>query len=477
MNIFDAIFNPRAVAVIGASDNPRKLGYYCLSSLFNGGFRGGIYPVNPNLKMVMGLKSYPSITSIPVDIDLAIVATPSSTVPQVLSDCISKNVKGVVVITAGFREAEFEDGARLQEAIKSIADKAGVKIIGPNTFGIVNLDVDLNASFTPELSKLKKGGVSLIGQSGGVCHLIAYMSTIYGLGFSKIVGLGNRCNVDFTDMINYLKDDVNTKVIAIHVEGVDNARTLIEAAKQASSRKPIVAYKTGRSSIADKASKTHTGSLAGNYQIYEAAFKQAGVLTVKDVEEFFDAMKALSICPIPKSNSIAIITGQAGLGIIAADACYEYGLNLAKLSDKTYSIITSLLPPLSIRENPIDMGPSWSSVETCRSIVEAVISDDFVHALVLCFTYTSASPSIVLEVASILKEWTYAKPVTACLPAPYGVWVKEREALESCGVATYPTPSRAVRAISFLVRYGELTSRIDRIDAYMEIFQVIHQYV
>ncbi|MEM1545741.1 MAG: CoA-binding protein [Candidatus Methanomethylicia archaeon] len=459
MNIFNTIFNPKTIAVIGASDNPRKLGYYCLSSLVNGGFRGEIYPVNPNLKMVMGLKSYPSITSIPVNIDLAVVVVPSSIVPQVLIDCVSKNVKGAVVITAGFREAEVEDGIRLQEAIKSIADKAGVKIIGPNTFGMVNLDIDLNASFTPELSKLKKGNVSLIGQSGGVCHLVAYMSTIYGLGFSKIVGLGNRCNVDFADIIEYLKDDVNTRVIAIHVEGVDDARRLIEAAKHASCIKPIVAYKTGRSRIADKASKTHTGSLAGNYQLYEAAFKQAGVLTVRDVEDFFDAMKALSICPIPKGNSIAIITGQAGLGIIAADACHEYGLNLAKLSNKTYSIIERLLPPLSIRENPIDMGPSWSNIEICKSIVEAVISDDSVHALVLCFTYASASPNIVLELIPILKEWTYVKPVTACLPAPYGFWLKDREILESCGVATYPTPSRAVKAISFLVIYGKLTER------------------
>lgn len=340
-----------------------------------------------------------------------------------------------------------------------MADEAGIKIIGPNTFGIVNLDVDLNASFTPELSKLKRGCVSLIGQSGGVCHLVAYMSTIYGLGFSKIVGLGNRCNVDFADMIEYLKDDVNTKVIAIHVEGVDNARRLIEAAKRASCKKPIVAYKTGRSSVADKASKTHTGSLAGNYQLYEAAFKQAGVLTVRDAEGFFDAVKALSICSIPRGNSVAVITGQAGLGIIAADACYDYGLNLAKFSDKTYSTIVKLLPPLSMRENPIDMGPSWSNVETCRSIVEAVISDEFVHALVLCFAYTSASSHIVLELASVLKEWSGIKPVTVCLPAPYGAWLKEREILESYGVATYPTPSRAVRALSFLAMYRRLTRR------------------
>jgi acyl-CoA synthetase (NDP forming) len=459
MSVFNSIFSPRAVAVIGASDNPRKLGYYCLASLVNGGFKGEIYPVNPGLRYVMGLKSYPSITSIPVDIDLALVVVPQSIVPRVLEECVSKNVKGVVVITAGFREAELKDGAYLQEVIKSIADKAGVKIIGPNTFGIVNLDVGLNASFTPELSKIKKGNVSLIGQSGGVCHLIAYMSTIYGLGFSKIVGLGNRCNVDFADIIDYLRDDANTRVIAIHVEGVDDARRLMEAAREASRIKPIVAYKTGKSSIADKASKTHTGSLAGNYQLYEAAFRQVGVLAVRDVEDFFDAMKALSICPIPRGSNVAIITGQAGLGIIAADACYDYGLNLAKLSEETYSTILKLLPPLSIRENPIDMGPSWSDVEKCRSIVESVISDESIHALTLCFTYTSASSNIVLELASVLRNWTRIKPVTACLPAPYGYWIREREILESHGVATYPTPSRAVKAISFLVAYRRLKAK------------------
>jgi acyl-CoA synthetase (NDP forming) len=450
------VFNPKTVAVIGASDNPEKLGYYCLSSLVHGGFRGKVYPINPKLKTIMGLPAYTSITAVPEEIDLAILVVPPAIVPQVLEECGSKNVKGAVVVTAGFKEKESEDGALLQENIKSIAERAGVKVIGPNTFGIVNLNLDLNASFTPELSKIVKGGVSLVGQSGGVCHLAAYLSTFQGLGYSKIVGLGNRCNVDFADVIEFFGEDIDTKIIAIHIEGIDEPRKLMQAAKCVSPRKPIVAYKTGKSSVADKASKTHTGSLAGNYQLYQAAFRQAGILAVRDIEDFLDALKALNMCPIPQGDDIAIITGQAGLGIIAADACYDYGLELAKLSGKTSLAVSRLLPPLSMRENPIDMGPSWNDLKILRSVIEEVVVDESVHALILCFAYTSASLSVVPELMLALKDWARIKPVVACLAAPRGGWPEEIERLESCGVATFPTPSRAVKAVSFLAMYRRL---------------------
>jgi acetyltransferase len=233
----------------------------------------------------------------------------------------------------------------------------------------------------------------------------------------------------------------------------------MQAAKCVSSRKPIVAYKTGKSSIANKASKTHTGSLAGNYQLYQAAFKQAGILAVRDVEDFLDALKALIMCPLPRGENIAIITGQAGLGIIAVDACYDYGLSIAKLSSKTNLAVAKLLPPLSMMENPIDMGPSWNDLKIFTSVVKEVVVDESVHALVLCFTYTSASLSIVSELVLALKDWARIKPVVACLAAPCGAWVKEREMLESRGIATFPTPSRAVKAISFLAMYSTLISK------------------
>jgi len=455
------LFYPSTIAVIGASANPEKLGYHCVTSLIRGGFKGKIYPVNPNLSEIYGFKAYPSIRDTPGKVDLAIIAIPRHMVPDVIKECSNKGVKGIILITAGFKEAEDRIGLELEREIAFIANKYGIKVIGPNTFGIVNLHANLNASFTPEFSMVEKGNISLVSQSGGFCHLIAPLSLKDGGGFSKIIGLGNRCNVDFADVLEYLEGDPETKVIALFIEGVDNARRLFEAASRVARKKPIVVYKAGKFKTSDKASLSHTGSLAGRYDLYMGAFRQACIITVNSSEELLDTSKALSLCSLPDGNRIAVLSAQAGLGMVACDVCEENGLALAVFVDETVQRIRDLLPPLSIRTNPIDMGPAWYNWETCREVIKAVGVDRNVDALVMLAAYASANEPIVREIAETLKTIAHEKPVVTCLPSPGNIWIREKKELESANVPVYPTPERAAKALANMVKYAEALRKQD----------------
>lgn len=458
------LFYPSTIAVIGASANPKKLGYHCITSLIRGDFKGKIYPVNPKLSEVYGFKAYPSIRDVPGKVDLAIIAIPRHIVPDVIKECAEKGVKGIVLITAGFKEAEDRIGSKLEREIAVITNQYGIKVIGPNTFGIVNLHANLNASFTPEFSMVEKGNVSLVSQSGGFCHLIAPLSLKDGGGFSKIIGLGNRCNVDFADILEYLEGDPETKVISLFIEGVDNARRLFEVVRRVVRRKPIVAYKAGKFKAGDRASLSHTGSLAGRYDLYMTAFKQACVITVNSSEEMLDTAKALSLCSLPNGNRIAVISAQAGLGMIACDICEENGLALAVFSDETMQRIKELLPPLSIRTNPIDMGPAWYNWETCREVIKTASMDKNVDALVILAAYASANKPIVREIAETLKTIALKKPVVTCLPSPRNIWLREKKELESVNVPVYPTPERAAKALASTVKYVKTLRRKARFE-------------
>jgi len=239
----EALFAPKSVAVIGASDNPSKLGSHVMRSLTEGKYPGKIFPVNPGKNEIMGIKTYPSLLQISESVDLSIIVLPAEQVPKTVIECGEKGVKGIVLITAGFSEIEDQKGQALQREVTKLADQFGIKIIGPNTFGIVNLHLPLNASFTPEFSRVDKGGISLVSQSGGMSHLIAFLSLQGNVGLSKIIGLGNRCNVDFSETVEYLLQDSQTKVIALYLEGIDQPKKLMEVAGLGNGEKPILAYK------------------------------------------------------------------------------------------------------------------------------------------------------------------------------------------------------------------------------------------
>jgi len=333
-----------------------------------------------------------------------------------------------------------------------------MKVIGPNTFGVINLEAGLNASFTPEFSEVERGHISLVSQSGGMAHLIAFMALEEHVGFNKIIGVGNRCNVDFADLLEYLVEDQGTQVIAMYMEGIDDLQRLMEVAQQARRRKPIIVYKVGRSAVSDKVSRLHTGSLAGQYEIYQEAFKRVGILAVDGSEELLDTAKILASCPLPRGNKVAVLSGQAGPAMVACDVCEEKGLSLAIFSEETRRTIQRSLPPMAIRTNPVDMGPAWYSSESIREVVDSVLGDENVHGIILCIAYASANIGAVEGLTDLLNSCGEKKPIVCCLSSPRGIWEEQIRSLEEGGVPNYASPERAARALGNLWRYRELAS-------------------
>jgi acyl-CoA synthetase (NDP forming) len=288
-------------------------------------------------------------------------------------------------------------------------------------------------------------------------HLMAFLSLQDKVGFSKIIGLGNRCNVDFAEMVEYLIKDSQTKVIAMYMEGIDQPKRLMEVAKRGNREKPILAYKVGRSSTSDKASRFHTGSLAGKHEIYESAFKQAGILTVGSSEELLDTAKALTMCPLPEGNKVAVLSGQAGPGMAACDVCEMEGLLIPPFSMETQKRVEELLPPLAIRTNPVDMGPAWYDSEAIKGIVHTVLEDKNIDAIILCIMFASANRPAVGILTELLLERRINKPILCCFSSPPGIWDDEIKRLEVSGIPNYPTPERAAKTLVNLFRFKKIS--------------------
>ena len=461
MTRMKALFNPTSVAVIGASENEAKLGFHVMKSLTKGGFPGKIIPINPGSEEIMGLKTFPSIAELSYDIDLAIVVLPAKMVPAIFKECLAKGVQGIVLITAGFREIDDPMGAELHEQLAGIVNEAHVPVIGPNTFGMINLHANLNASFTPEFSLVRKGRIGLVSQSGGMCHLISFIAMRERVGFSKIVGIGNRLNVDFERMISYLMEDQDTDVIALYMEGIDQPRQLQEMARGLRGRKPIVAYKTGIGNLGDQASRSHTGSIAGRSDVYSGAFSQAGVLEVRSVEELLDTAKALARFPVLPGNRVAILSSQAGPGISAADICQRSDLTIVSFADQTQNRINEILPPLALRTNPVDMGPAWYNSEALVGIVRAVMEDDNVEGILLFMMFASANVDSIKGLSCLTENKRPRKPLITCLSAPPGIWDEHINRYEDAGIlVNFPTPERASRVMANLNRYRRLAHSV-----------------
>ena len=453
----ETMFNPEIVAVIGASDNPAKLGFHVMKSLINGGFTGKIIPVNPGSPEIWGLKAYPSINDYADRIDLAIVVVPAKLVPVVFTECVEKGVKGIVLITAGFKEIDDPAGADLHKKIADIVDPAGIPVIGPNTFGMINFHANLKASFTPEFSLLKKGKITLVSQSGGISHLLGFLAMRADAKFSKIIGLGNRLNVDFAEIIDYLMDDSETGVIMLYMEGIDNPKRFIETVKKHRNKKPVIIYKTGSSEKSDQAVKSHTGSMAGKHEIYEGAFSQAGILILDSAESLLDTAKAFASSEIPEGPGVAVLSGQAGPGLAACDVCEACGLKIVSFEQRTQQSINEYLPPLALRTNPVDMGPAWYNASAQSGIVRAVMNDINVDAILLLIMFASANANLLRDLSEFLTEFEQTKPIISCILAPPGVWDDNIRRLEEAGaLVNYPTPEQAARALANLVKYRSM---------------------
>ncbi len=451
------LFNPKSVAVVGATENQKKMGCHAIISVMES-FKGKIYPVNPSRDQIFGLKAYSDADSIPEPPDLAILAIPRDHIYETVKKFIEKGTKAFVIITAGFREAEISDGEVMHEKLKDLVESAGAAVIGPNTFGMTDLKSEINASFTPALFKVKKGDIALVSQSGGICHLLAPYAMRHGIGFSKIVGLGNRLNVDFPEMLEYLEEDENTKSIALYIEGIENPRRMLEKIKEVCREKPVVAMKAGRFEKANKASKSHTGSMAGDYRIYVSALRQYGAVIAETLEELISYAKALSMQKPLYGDNIAVISLVAGLGMVASDTCEAVGLRVAEFSEEMRERLYEILPPYTIRDNPVDLGFVANDPELCGRVIETVADDPKVDGIVVNYIYSWSGDFLEVPVMHIIQAGR-KKPMTVCLNYPPGVWDGVKEKIESSSIPVYPTPEIAVKSLKALREYGRILMR------------------
>ncbi len=456
------LFSPASVAVVGASEDQAKLGFHVIKSLTTGKYEGKIIPVNPRAKEIMGIKSFSSVAEFEGPIDLAIVVVPAGLVPAIFQECIDKNIKGIVLITAGFKETDDPQDTQLQDMLADLVNRAGTPVIGPNTFGIVNLHQNLNASFTPELSWLRKGGVALVSQSGGISHLMAFVAMKLKIPISKVIGLGNRLNIDFAETVAYLMEDPDTHVIVLYLEGLDDPRGLMKISRENQGKKPLIAYKSGSAKMADRISLSHTGSMAGKNEIYEGALRQSGILVLDTMEALLDLARALCSCPLPKGKRVGILSAQAGPGMVACDVCEREGLEMARFSDQTQRVINEILPPIVLRSNPVDMGPVFSDPSAIAAIIGAVLKDENVDGIVLITLFASANRGVLGGIGDLLLEWKQQKPVIASLISPPGIWDEQVGFLEEAeALANFPTPESAARVMAHLWQYKNIKDRVE----------------
>lgn len=451
------IFYPKSVAIVGASNKFRKSGFFCMESIIcRGKYKGKIYPVNPLSSEVFGLKAYPTISDVPDQIDLAVITVPAPAVLNIIEECGKHNVKGAVIITAGFKEAEGEVGEQLQNRIKATANYYGIKIIGPNTFGILNPLANLNASFTSMLSDIEKGDIAIISQSGGLCHVFSYMAMDDKIGLSKILSLGNRCNIEFVDLLEFLEKEDATKVIALYLEGLDDPRDFFEKTKNLVKNKPVIVYKGAAAKGMEHLSYSHTGTLAGNFEIYRGMFRQAGITLAENSTELFDIAKMFSLVKPQKSNRIAVCTPVAGVGVVMTDMLLQNGMNLTKFTDHTNNKLTKLLPPITYLYNPIDMAFA-QDIETISAVIDCVLADKNVDSLgfVMCQQEMFTPFFSGIAHALVGAKNKYNKPVAVAMIAQANKFQSERRYLQSNAIPVYPTAERTARALTALAQYAE----------------------
>ncbi|CAG0990423.1 acetate---CoA ligase (ADP-forming) subunit alpha [Methanosarcinales archaeon] len=456
MNVMlSSIFEPESVAVIGASNNESKWGGRILKNLLSG-FQGKIYPVNPNENIIQGLDSYPSVLDIPGTVELGIIIVPYKYVLSIAEECGKKGVKGLIVISAGFSEAGNE-GAELE--LVSIARKYGMRMIGPNTLGIVNERTRLNASIIGRLPH--PGSISFITQSGSLGLALAEWTIATELGLSKVISTGNKAETDDVDLIEYLSSDPSTGVIAMYIEGIKRGRKFLDAARNI--KKPIVAIKTGRSKRGAKAVFSHTGSIAGSDEVYSAAFRQAGILRVDTIDELFDAALAFSCQPLPQGNNVAIFSNGGGASIVAADECEKQGINIADLTGETKEKIKKVIPEFASVSNPIDTAGTVS-FKIYNDSIKALHDDPNVDAIIVIYVHTMISNAMppaeaVVEMKQKCDKETGKKPIIACWMGGMGT-EEGVDLLKSGCIPNYPVPERAVKALSALMKHRKFLETV-----------------
>ena len=439
------MFTPKSVAVIGATEAPGSIGRALMENLKS--YHGLLYPVSLKRDTILGVPAFPKIGAVPDHVDLAIIATPAATVPEVVQECAEAGVTGAIIVSAGFKECG-SFGAKLEEAI--IARRGRMRIIGPNCLGVMIPRLDLNATFAPRLAK--DGHLAFVSQSGALCSSVLDWSLREGVGFSGFFSVGSMADVNWGDFIYYLADDWHTGSILIYMESVGNARSFFSAAREVALTKPIIVLKVGRTSLGAKAVMSHTGAPAGSDEVFDAAFQRAGILRVNTVDELFGMAEVLGKQPRPHGSRLAIVTNGGGPGALAADALIEGNGSLANLSDQTIETLNNLLPPFWSRSNPVDLVGD-AKANQYAAAVDALIKDPNNDALLIILTpQATAEPTATAERLKSLIS-TRQKPILACWMG--GNAVAEAEALlNASGVPTFDHPDAAARAFCLMAQYS-----------------------
>lgn len=442
-------FIPNSVAIVGASEDVTKLGGMLLKNMIDAGFKGELYPINPKGGMIQGLKAYKSVTEVGKPIDLAVVAIKNTLVVPEMDELGKAGVKCASILTAGFKE-DSKEGAELEKKLVAAAKKNKVRILGPNCFGNMNVKHGVNVTFSHLLPKA--GNLSIFSQSGAVGSSILDWSCINGIGLANFVTFGNKCDVDEAELIEYVSQDPNTKVIGMYSEGISNGEKFIKAIENMPVKKPIVMFKSGKTAAGSAAASSHTGSLAGSDAVNNVIFKKLNIHRASDLDEMFDALSVFSTCSPMRKNGIAIITNAGGLGVMSADAAFNAPyIEAAKLAPETIENIKKAVPTLAGITNPIDVRGD-AKAEYFRGAINAVIKDPAVGGLVIMGSPLDTAD--LESIARILVEMRDDIPVpTTCCFAGGAKCEKANEILKEGKIPCYPTPDRAVRALSILRKY------------------------
>ncbi len=444
----DAIFAPKTVAVIGASEKESGIARTVVSNLVNHPFGGTVFPINPKESRVLGIKAYPNVASAPERIDLAVIATSAPTVPGLIGECVAAGVKGAIILSAGFKETGAE-GAELERQILEQARRGQMRIIGPNCLGVMNTATKLNATFAKSMAR--RGNVAFISQSGALCASVLDWSLLEDVGFSAFVSVGSMLDVGWGDLIYYLSDDPHTRSIILYMESVGDARSFLSAAREVALTKPIIVLKAGLTEGAAKAAASHTGVLTGSDEVYNAAFRRCGALRVNSLADLFYMAEVLARQPRPLGPRLTILTNAGGPGVLAVDALFADGGELAELSDETIQALNHLLPPHWSHNNPIDLLDDATPDRYARALEIAARDSNTNGFLVILTPQALTDPT---ETAKSLEPFAqrFGKPILAS-------WMGGAEAkagenlLNHANIPTFAYPDTAARMFDYMWRY------------------------
>ena len=445
------VFDPKRVAVIGASEREGSIGARILKNLIGVGYKGAVFPVNAFRDTVQGITAYPSISKIPRQIDLAIIATPAHTVPQIVKECGEAGVSGIIICSAGFREIG-EEGRLIEKQILEWQKKYGVRIIGPHSLGIIRPKTNLNASLADE--KATAGKIAFISQSAALCASALDWASEAQVGFSAVVSTGSMIDVDFGDLIDYFGVDSQTKSIVLYVESIENARKFMSAARGFARTKPIVVIKAGRFQETRIPTLSHSGSLGGEDAVYDSAFRRAGIVRVENMSDLFNCAEALAMQPNPTGPNLTIITNAGGPGIMATDQLIAKGGKLSQLSQETVQALKDILPPYCSTVNPIDLFEE-ATPERFKDVMALCLKDPNSNGFLLIYSpQVAADPLAIAKLVVELAERT-KKPLLTCLMGQGSRCGEARKFLRGHGLPTFQTPEEAVSTFIYMYRYTQ----------------------